>query len=381
VNPAILAPENSPLFTRWTDPASGVESFLLNERVAPFQQTFYFTNDGMDASGRWLWFYAVFPPGGDTYYGRQLAVVDLAEQTVQLCPETQFTDASPFVAPESGEVYWTTLLDLWKRGPRPEDQVERINRFPADLANNRRPLRIATHLTRSADRKSFAIDTLMGRDCFLGDMPLNGEPFRLWQKFDRCYNHAQFSPVDPDLILTAQDGWFDAVTGDKGEAQDRIWLIRRGESIRPLFPDDPSNMRGHEWWSADGKYVWYVYYGRGVARVPVEGGKDEMVWDLTLASHAHVDAAENYIVADVIPPDLSESRVVFLNRKTGRAVDVVSHMPYPDPDLSLWKGKYHAHPHPRFCPGDRYIAYTTTVRGMVDVALVSVASLAEKTCG
>ncbi len=39
-----------------------------------------------------------------------------------------------------------------------------------------------------------------------GDMPVNGDPFRLWQKPDRGYNHAQFSPVDPDLILVAQDG-------------------------------------------------------------------------------------------------------------------------------------------------------------------------------
>lgn len=308
-------------------------------------------------------------------------MADFEDQEVRFFPETQFTDASPFTDVRTGDVYWITMLDLWKRGPRRDDAPVLVNRFPAALAKNRRPLRIATHLTRSADGSSFAIDAQIGNEWFLGDLPLDGGAFRRWQTLDRCYNHAQFSPADPDLILAAQDGWFDPATGEKGEAEDRIWLVRRGEKPRSLFPGSPSNARGHEWWGADGKHVWYVHYGRGVARANAQGGPEELVWPLSRASHAHADATENYIVADAIPHDLSESRVVFLNRRTGRAVDIVSHLPYPAPDLAAWKAKYHAHPHPRFCGGDRYIVYTTTVRGRVDVALVPVGALVEMTGG
>jgi len=89
---------------------------MLNERIAPFQQSFYFTIESITADGRYLWFYCAFPPGADSYYGRQLGVADLKDQRVSFFPETQFADASPFVDVETGEVYWTTGLELWKCG-------------------------------------------------------------------------------------------------------------------------------------------------------------------------------------------------------------------------------------------------------------------------
>jgi len=367
--------ETSPLFIPWKDPHSGVVSYLLDRRVAPLQQSFYFTSECLSRDGRYLWFYCAFPPGGDAYYGRQLAVADLKEGQVSHYPETQFADASPYMDPATGDIYWTTLLGLWKRAPGADQPVIPVNTFPESLAHNRRPLRIATHLFRCADGKSFAIDAQIGRDWFLGDMPLDGSPFRLWKRFERGYNHAQFSPVDPDLILIAQDGWYDPVTGEKGEAVDRIWLARRDGRVESLFPDSPSNARGHEWWGSDGRHVWYVHYGRGVASCRLADRKVEMVWPLEFASHAHADTTDRYLVADAIPNDHPESRVAFFNRESGRSIDIVSHLPYPAPDLRLYKSKYHVHPHPRFSGDDRYIIYTTTVRGIVDVAVVPVAPL------
>ena len=81
---------------------SGIESFILSAaRVAPIQQSFYFTNTSFSNDGRFLWLYCAFPPGGDAYYGRQLAIVDLEGQ--------------------------------------------RVGVFPSELAHNRRPLRLSTH--------------------------------------------------------------------------------------------------------------------------------------------------------------------------------------------------------------------------------------------
>jgi hypothetical protein len=301
--------------------------------------------------------------------------VDLRDQTVRHFPETQFMDASPFVDPATAEVYWTTGLGVWKRGPAPGGAVERVGQFPAELARQRRPLRLATHLSRSADHKSFAIDAQIGAEWFVGDLPLDGRgEFRLWQKFDLCHNHAQFSPTDPDLILIAQDGWTDPTTGEPGETHDRLWLVRRGERAKPIVPaaPSPSSLRGHEWWDADGRHVWYIDYHGGTVKVDIRTGERTLVWPHG-HTHSHADRAGRYLVGDINVDD--NWRVAFFNISTGKEINIVAQLPAPSPPLR----SYHLHPHPRFCLNDRYICYTTTVRGIIDVAIVPVSQLIERT--
>jgi len=369
----------SPLFTRWRDPVSGVESLILSRRVAPLQQSFYFTQSGFSDDGRHLWFYASFPPGGDAYYGRQLGVADLGEQTVRLFPETRFADASPFVDGTTGEAYWTTGLEVWKRGPLPADRAERVGAFPSDLANNRRPLRLATHLSLSPDRRTFCLDALLGAECFVGTLAADGSgEYRLWKKFDCCFNHAQFSPVDPGLILLAHDGWFDPATGERGAMKDRMWLLRRDGEIRPVCPGDPvgSDLRGHEWWQAGGVHVWYIDYHHGTAKVHLATGEQTRVWP---GGHTHssCDRTGRYVVGDINPQHIRMDmwRVAFFNTVTGKEVDIVSDLP----GLPYPRSRYHVHPHPRFCLDDTYVCYTTNVLGTVDVALVSVEELIART--
>jgi hypothetical protein len=368
--------KNSALFERWVDPDSGVESFILTQRAAPIQQSFYFVNSGFTDDGRFLGIYCAFPPGGDAYYGRQLAVVDFAEHTVWHCPETQFMDASPFVDGATGEVYWTTGLGIWKRGPRPNDPVERVGQFPPEFAKRRRPLRIATHLSRSADGRAFAIDAQIGNEWFVGDIAVNGGGgFRLWQKFDLCHNHAQFSPTDPNLLLLAQDGWVDPSTGREGETKDRLWLLRHGDKAEPLLPKAPlpSSLRGHEWWSADGRDVWFIDYRAGTARVDIATGERTLVWP-NGHTHSHCDRAGRLLVGDVNPQG-DHWRVAFFNVNTGREIDIVSKLAPPP----VARSAYHIHPHPRFCLDDRFICYTTNVLGRVDVAITPVNQLVERT--
>lgn len=369
--------EQSPLFSLWRDPASGVESRLLTRRVASLQQSFYYTNPSFSDDGRFLWIYCAFPPAGNANQGRSLAVVDFQLQEVRLHPETGFLDASPAVDSGTGEVYWCSGVEIWKRGPLAADTPSLVNRFPQSLALNRRPWRLATHLTFSADRKSLNIDAEVGRQFFVGHAPLDGGDVVVWQELDRAYNHGQFSPVDPDLQLINQDSAVDPLTGACPNYENRMWLIRRGGKAAPIFADAESSgaaMHGHEWWSADGRHVWYIHYGRGVMRVdPFQPQpKAELMWPSDTVSHAHADATESYVVADFQPGVATcVSKVVFLNRKTGREAVIVSHMPYPSDALR----RYHVHPHPQFCLRDRYICYTTTVHGRVDVALISVESL------
>ncbi|MCX7603745.1 MAG: oligogalacturonate lyase family protein [Bryobacteraceae bacterium] len=65
------------------------------------------------------------------------------------------------------------------------------------------------------------------------------------------FNHLLFSPADPSLLLFCHEGPWHKV--------DRIWLIRAdGTGLRKLHVRTMEmEIFGHEFWSADGRTVWY----------------------------------------------------------------------------------------------------------------------------
>ncbi len=64
-------------------------------------------------------------------------------------------------------------------------------------------------------------------------------------------DHQQWSPTDPGLLLYAHEGTWHEV--------DRTWTIRSDGSGMRLMHKRTMDMEinGHEWWSFDGKMVWY----------------------------------------------------------------------------------------------------------------------------
>jgi oligogalacturonide lyase len=64
-------------------------------------------------------------------------------------------------------------------------------------------------------------------------------------------NHMLFSPVDPGLLMYCHEGPWQLV--------DRIWLIRSDGTHNTLVHKRTMFMEisGHEFWSADGKFLWY----------------------------------------------------------------------------------------------------------------------------
>jgi len=366
---------HSKLFTPWTDPTSGIVSYILTRKVAPVQEGFYFVNDSMACQGRYWWFYCAFPPSGTAAQGRTLGVVDFATQEVRHFPGTQFNLASPFVDVDTGEVYWGMGSAVWKRGPQPEDSVALVNCLPADLVQHRFVERIATHLTLSADRRAFMIDAAVGLQWIFGAMPVDGGDFEVWHTFHRNYNHAQFSPIDPDLVLLAQENHPDPITGLQFRIEDRLWLLRRGGVPRPILPT-PTRL-SHEWWDPDGEHVWCIKGDVGVWRVNIATQVvEEIPWPGG-RWHSHSTADGKYLAGDA---NLTfyrgcPSTVNFLNRETGKSVRIVD-----NPEMANHTGaNYHIDPHPRFCFGERYVVFTTTVRGQVDVALVPTATLRART--
>jgi oligogalacturonide lyase len=64
-------------------------------------------------------------------------------------------------------------------------------------------------------------------------------------------NHLQFSPTDPGLLMFCHEGPWHKV--------DRIWTIRSDGSGMTKIHTRTMNMEiaGHEFWSADGRTIWY----------------------------------------------------------------------------------------------------------------------------
>ncbi len=361
---------NRRLFTPVTPPESGVTFYVLTQRVAPVQQGFYFVNDSMSADGRFLWFYCAFPPSGTSACGRTLGVVDFETGEMRHFPETQFGEASPYVDTATGEVYWQSGRTVWKRGPRPDAPVERVNAVPDDLIGGRRIARTATHLTRSADGREFFIDLGLEMQWLFGSLPVGGGDFQLWHRFDRCYNHAQFSPTDTDAVLFAEELHSDPITGLTFPIVNRLWTIRRGERPRSILP--MPTWACHEWWDADGEHIWCVQYNE-TWRVRLADASVERFPFGRNCWHSHSTRDGRLIVCD---SHGSPSLILFHNRDTGRFLTLAEH----DNRQDYIGRTYHIHPHPRFVCGDRYVVFTTTVRGEIDVAIVPTEALVERTC-
>jgi hypothetical protein len=357
----------SDLFTPHTDPESGITSYILRRKVAPVQENFYFVNDPMDASGRYLWFYCAFPPA----LPRSLGVLDMETGDIRHYPETGFTGASPYVEPETGAAVWAMGPSLWRRGPGANDEVQHLNRLPADLIGDRSITRLATHLTRSADGKAFFVDAAFGLQWVFGTLPVDGGDFALWHRFDRNFNHAQLSPTDPDLVLFAQEHHPDPITGLRIRITDRMWLMRKGEAPRPIFAEP--TVVTHEWWDEDGEHVWCIKGGQGTWRVNIHTAEVENLNWPTGAWHSHHHPSGKYVVGDTNQRFYrgTPSTVRFLNRETGRDVQVIDN-PARDDYVGA---NYHIDPHPRFAGGGRYVTFTTTVCGEVDLAVVPVEEL------
>jgi hypothetical protein len=377
-------PETSSLFTRWKNPSNGIESLVLTERAAPVQQSFYYTHPSFSADGRFLWLGCGFPPPGGMHAQQVLGVVDFVTNELRVYPETQFGSARPWLDHATGEVYWGAHLDVWKRGPLPDDTPVRVNTFPAALAKGLRLHNLSTHSTFSSDGRSFNIDARFFKHdgtpvSYIGDMPLDGSPFQLWQRTEGFnYDHGLFSPIDPDVQLFAHEFWSDGQrTGlpfDGNRPYHRIWLIRRGEKAAPLL-QTPVSHSGHEWWDADGQHIWYLHYGVGVKKVSLATREETLVWPGAL-SHAHSSQCGRYLVADRMDdPGNADCHVLFRDTVTGKEVEIVNRGPLA-PHLTKCT---HLHPHPHFCLNDRYICYTTTVHDQVDVALVGTDDLIRRT--
>ena len=367
MNPIDLS--THPYFESWCDPLSGVESFILTERVAPWQKGFYFVNSSISPDGNWLWMETAFPPNPV----KHLAVVGLdpGKPVIRYFPNAACHAETP-VIDALGRVIFSMVEDtpdIWRMDVA--GNLERLFSLPENFVRHRKITRTGTHFTISADGTHLLWDGKVGNRWYAASLNLETGDFQVIKDFARHYNHAQMSTTEPDLFSIAQDHWRDPVTGEQGGYDLRIWLMslegNRFEPVEPKSfhtPSEAGNEVCHEWWAEDGRLCW-IRYTDGAFEMDVSSRQIRHVWKRPLC-HAHCDRTGRFWVADQSPyqwPNPCE--LLFYDRETGREKQIVSAMPGPKWGRNPW----HVDPHPRLVRGDEWVLYTTTVRGAVDVAV------------
>jgi len=365
-----------PYFERWVDPGTGVESFILTERVAPVQQAFYFVNPSVSDDGRWLWFYCAFPPAPMRTLG--VVCLDPDEPMIRHYPATQFHRESPLVLPsaEGVGIYFSAGPRIWKQPL--EGEVEPVARLDPDYIAGRvgASSGLATHLTLSADGRHFLLDFEVGNQWVVGVADRASGEITVLHELGRKHNHGQFSLHDPDLFLIAQDWWRDPISGRYLLFDQRTWLMNVSQTrFEPLCPELWFNHNSdacHEWWSPDGRVCW-VDYKQGVFACDPQTRQREHIWRRPLC-HAHATRDGRFWCGDQTPYfwHANPCQVLFYDRQTDREIHVVTGLPLP----AIERTAYHIDPHPHFSPDDGYLIYTTTVHdGRPDVAISPTAGI------
>ncbi len=380
----MYTPETSKHFIKSVDPATGIISYVLKTRVAAQQQSFYFVNPAMDDAGRYLWFMCTFPPS--MYI--TLGVVDFERDMVSQFPETE-RRSGPLVDLQTGECIFAGPNGFYRRSPDPDEPLRLIADVPDELRKYGEPKSLGTHLTYSPDKSEIFVDARSGDMFIAGTLNLASGKFNVWREWDYCRNHGQFNPVDKDMALMAEDHWVDNRENktrpmrynDRGEYM-RLWTVRRDGSEK-MYPPLNLERATHEWWSRDGKKIYYCKYtleggNNGVTRINMDTGEHKVV-ALVRAWHAFTSRDESFLTFD--ENDVfyrgTPSRVGFYNVTTGKSVYIVSQNP---PLASRDKpSKYHLDPHPQFVGNEKYVSYTTAVFSRPDVALSPVDALMNAT--
>ena len=382
-------PMTSKHFTRVVDPITGVPHYTLTTRLAQYQQGFYFVNNSMTNDGRYLWFYVAAAPVYDTF-DRSLGYVDFLLDEVVICYDVLFDDATPIVDPESGDVYYTRRKSIYKRSPGKDKLAEKL----CTLTVPGYVRKLATHLTFTTDKKHFFLDINRSDfGCIQGIVEIASGKFTEWSRapLGVNMNHGQINPKDDTLSLCAYDGWSDLSTDeyhkiprDENGTYQRLWTVSsNGE--RKCYPP-MHNYATHEWWSADGKKIYYCCDGYGIYGIDIQSGYDITVLEGIDPWHAHCTRDEGLFVYDEKKLERyggqwyrgCPAAVNFLNRRTGKTIAIVTEMS-ENGHTPENQADYHIDPHPRFTENEKYIVFSTTELGGCDLAIVAVDDLVSRT--
>lgn len=367
-----------PYFTEYIDPKSKVKSYVLTEKIAPLQQHFYFAQPSVTEDGKYLWLYCAYPPA--TYMVLAVVSLDPDNPFYRVFPHAARVEDGgyPCITPEGDGVYFGAGNTLYKLDV--EGNLTKILTVGNDILQNRKITRLFTHASISPDNKYIALDMIIGNKWYMAIGDIHTGEIKMLNKYGRCYDHAMFSPKDPNLILLDQDWWRDADTVEYFPINNRMWLLTTdGKSFQPALKNSfywhDGTEIAHDYWSGDGHLCW-ADYPNGAYELDEETGQSVCVWKRPVC-HSHCTHHREYFVADQSPYIWKNTpcRVLFFDRKTNKEVDIFSALPYLEILGNRW---FHSDPHPQFCAKDSMVVATVTVFGAITVAITDIEELKTK---
>lgn len=363
--------DRHPYFTKYTDPVSGVESYIFTEKIAGMHQHFYFSEQSVTKDGKYLWIRCTFPPS--RFSTLALVSLDADDPFVRYFPHAGISGVNPAITPEQDGVYFPHDDTIYKVDT--EGNVTKVFQLDPEFVHYRQVARISTHCTVSCDGKYMILDPVVGGVYYVMRVELATGKYKVLNNFGRCYNHAMCSPTQPDLFLIDQDWWRDPISGEYFGFDNRTWLMNtEGTRFEPLVPNAFFGRSGseicHDFWAEDGHLCW-VDYNLGTYECDVDTREINHVWKRPLC-HSHTTADRKYWVGDQSPYKWQEKlcEVLFYDRETNKEIQIFSALPL----ISVERRKYHADPHPQFVCGGEYVVSTTTV--MTDTATVAITPVA-----
>ena len=151
------------------------------------KQSFYFVNPSMTPDGRFLWFFYCTEPPSNT---RTMGVVDFVADEVRHFPEIRGVVASPYVDPDTGELYWTTSQGLFSHSPHADGETEQICGVPDAFPEVKHRLyQLVCHLTRNASKTQFFLDSRVDNLSICGDVDIATGEYTEWGRVPPMFNH------------------------------------------------------------------------------------------------------------------------------------------------------------------------------------------------
>lgn len=377
----VKTPAESRHFTQYTDPESGVVSWILKPNtIAMNQQTLYFMNRSMSKDGRYLWFYCMFSMKDS----KSLGVLDFKTDEVHYFPETKGCGFSALVDEETGFIYWAhNKKGIFRRSPDPDQKAEKICGIPDEFPQGK-IYQIVCHLCFNPDKTKFFLDSRVDNKFFCGSLDIKTGKYTKWAEMDFMFNHAQFNPVYEEPVFICKEFWNDPVSGKrinipkgKDGVYERLWLLNSKTNFKRLTPYQ-NGYATHEWWSADGNALYYCCR-YGVVRYDLASGKQTVALP-ERSTHAHSSVNDRWFVHDLSLGPWYRGcswAVHFYNTETKKDLPIVSKIPAYNSKEN--ESVLHPDPHPQFVADDRYVASTFNVDGKMTVLLTPVKALIEKT--
>jgi len=361
-----------PFFTPHADPESGVISYILTERVAPFQTGLYFMNASLRGSSEWLWFRVATPP--DKQWRVCAVRLDPDQPEIRTFPHLRMT-GNPWIDP-SGETAYVPQDNLLIR-QHVDGTWEEELRMDPELVKKRHIFLLCTNASSSCDGKYFVFDSHVGDEFISWIHNRETGEQKVVHRFVRKMHHSTFSLHDPELYFLHQGPGNDIYTGTRINIETRTWLMDiHGNRLEPLAPDlwfGHNAQNCHEWWTADGK-VQFCEYDSGIWEADPESKERELIWPRP-SIHGQCTLDGIWLSCDENTYAWSREKpcsVWAFHRPSGQEVLVAGRLPDPPFGRTDWRA-WHPDPHSHFSDDGQALIYTTSVMETMNLAISPVA--------